>query len=153
MAENKTKPTKKTAASYLKGVAQDRQKDARQLLAIFKDATKEPSVMWGSSIVGFGTYHYKYASGREGDFLRTGFSVRAQNLTIYIMPGYTFPKYKDLLKKLGPHKLGQSCLYIKHLDDIDIPTLKLLIKESLKDMKKTFFFIYFMLRSENEYLC
>lgn len=136
MAELKTKPNKKSVADYIKHVDEKRRDDAQTLLSLFKEVTKEKPVMWGSSIVGFGTYHYKYASGREGDFMRTGFSVRAQNLTIYIMPGYTFPKYKALLKKLGPHSLGKSCLYIKRLSDIHLPTLKKLIRESLKDMKK-----------------
>ena len=139
MAELKTKPTKKTVASYINGVTdRERRADAQKLLSIFKQVTKEKPVMWGPSIVGFGRYHYKYASGREGDWMRTGFSVRAQNLTIYVMPGYSFPKYKTLLKKLGPHKLGKSCLYIKRLSDIHIPTLKAIIKEGLEDMQKRY---------------
>ncbi len=91
--------------------------------------------MWGSSIVGFGNYHYKYESGREGDWFLTGFSPRKQNLTLYIMPG--FAQYDELMKKLGKHKTGKSCLYIKSLEDINLPTLKQLIQQSVKHMTKT----------------
>ncbi len=100
------------------------------------EVTGEKPAMWGTSIVGFGDYHYKYESGREGDFFITGFSPRKQNLTIYIMPGYR--DYGSLMKKLGPHKLGRSCLYIRHLDDIHIPTLKKLIARGYTDMKTKF---------------
>ena len=89
--------------------------------------------MWGN-IFGFGQYHYKYDSGREGDFLATGFAMRKSGPTIYIMPGYN--DYSELLEKLGPHKLGKSCLYLKNLEGIHIPTLKKLIKAGLKDLKK-----------------
>jgi hypothetical protein len=91
--------------------------------------------MWGSSIVGFGSYHYTYESGREGDTIVAGFSPRKQNLTIYNMGG--FEQYDDLLKKLGKHTIGKGCLYIKRLDDIDLPTLKSLIEESVKHVKLT----------------
>jgi hypothetical protein len=139
MTELKTKPTKKTATSYIQSIKdRKRREDAKELLNIFKTVTKEKPVMWGSSIVGFGTYRYTYPSGREGEWMRTGFSVRAQNLTLYLMPGYTLNKYKKLLKKLGPHKTGKSCLYIKRLSDVHIPTLRTLIKESLKDLKKKY---------------
>ena len=91
--------------------------------------------MWGSSIVGFGSYHYKYASGREGDSFLTGFSPRKQNLTLYIMAG--FDQYEELLKKLGKHTTGKSCLYIKRLENIDLPTLKALIQQSVNHMTET----------------
>jgi hypothetical protein len=91
--------------------------------------------MWGSSIVGFGTYHYIYASGQEGDWPVAAFSPRKQNLTLYITPG-VFEKYTDLMKKLGKCKTAKSCLYIKRLDDIHMPTLKQLIKASLVELKK-----------------
>lgn len=98
-----------------------------------QDITGKRASMWGDSIVGFGRYHYKYASGREGDFFVTGFSPRKQNFTIYIMPGYT--DYQHLLKKIGKHKLGKSCLYVKSLDDIDLDILKELIAASVEQMK------------------
>lgn len=91
--------------------------------------------MWGSSIVGFGSYHYKGASGREGDWPLTGFSPRVQNLTLYIVPG--FERYESLLKKLGKHKIGKSCLYINRLEDVDLKTLSTLIAEGVKVMRKS----------------
>ncbi|MCO5207271.1 MAG: DUF1801 domain-containing protein, partial [Anaerolineae bacterium] len=90
--------------------------------------TGEPGALWGTSIVGFGTYHYKYASGREGDWFVTGFSPRKQNMTLYIMPG--FEQYNDLLSKLGKHKTGKSCLYINKLDDVDLDVLRELVAQS-----------------------
>ena len=99
-----------------------------------QEVTQEEPMMWGDSIVGFGSYHYKYTSGREADWFQIGFSPRKQNLTIYIMDG--FEKYENLLKKLGKHKLGKSCLYINKLEDISILVLKKLISESVKHVKK-----------------
>ena len=92
--------------------------------------------MWGQYIVGFGRYHYKYASGREGDHLATGFAMRKSGPTIYIMPGYK--DYGHILKTLGPHKLGKGCLYIKSIEDTHIPTLKKLIRAGLADLKKMY---------------
>ena len=92
--------------------------------------------MWGPSIVGYGEYHYKYDSGREGDFLITGFSPRKQALTVYIMPG--FSQYDDLMTKLGKYKTGRSCLYINKLEDIDLKVLETLIKKSAAYMKKKY---------------
>ena len=89
--------------------------------------------MWGASIVGFGSYHYKYDSGREGDWMITGFSPRKKDLTLYIMMG--FEKYPELMKQLGNHSTGKSCLYIKRLSDIHVPTLKKLIKASVKQLQ------------------
>lgn len=135
-ANNKTTATKKSVNSYLKTLGKAEQAEAKQLIDIFSDVTKVKPVMWGSSIVGFGSYHYTYDSGREGDFLATGFSIRKSGPTIYIMPGYS--DYSDILKNLGPHKLGKSCLYLKSLESIHIPTLKKLIRAGLEDLKKTF---------------
>jgi len=135
----KTKKNKKSVATFLNSISDvEMKKDAKKVLALMKDVTEEKPTMWGTSIVGFGNYHYKYNSGREGDWFITGFSPRKENLTIYIMPGYTFPKYKALLKKLGPHKLGKSCLYIKELDNIHLPSLKKLITAGYKDLKKMY---------------
>ncbi len=92
--------------------------------------------MWGSSIIGFGEYHYTYPSGQTGDWMATGFSPRKNALTIYIMPGYA--DYGALLKKLGPHKLGKSCLYIKRLSDIDTTILEKLVKRGITDLKKKY---------------
>ncbi|RPI72272.1 MAG: DUF1801 domain-containing protein [Ignavibacteriales bacterium] len=92
--------------------------------------------MWGPSIIGFGDYHYKYESGREGDFFITGFSPRKQNLTLYIMPG--FKRYEELMQNLGKFKTGQSCLYIKKLEDVDLKVLKELIADSVKYMKEKY---------------
>lgn len=101
-----------------------------------KKITSEEPEMWGSSIVGFGTYHYKYESGREGDFFITGFSPRKQSLTLYIMPG--FKKYEELMGILGKYKTGQSCLYIRNLEDVDMKVLIQLISDSAKYMKEKY---------------
>ena len=130
MSENKTRPTDVKVEDFLNAVEHPtRKQDGFELLKIMKKITKEKPVMWGPSIVGFGSYHYKYATGREGDMPRTGFSPRKGNLTIYIMPG--FEEYGDLLEKLGKHKLGKSCLYINKLADVDIDVLKQIIERSL----------------------
>jgi hypothetical protein len=137
MAENKTKQTDESVEKFLNSIADEqRRRDSLAMLKIMKSVTRMEPKMWGPSIVGFGTYHYKYESGREGDFLMTGFSPRKQNLTVYIMSGFT--RYEALMKKLGKHKTGKSCLYINKLEDIDQSTLKALIKESLAHMKKTY---------------
>jgi nucleoid DNA-binding protein len=137
MAELKTKKNKASVAKFLSQVENEqKRKDSNQLLNIFTEVTKQKPVMWGTSIVGFGSYHYKYKSGQEGDWPLTGFSPRKQNISIYIMPG--FKEYKDLMKKLGTYKTAVSCLYIKRLSDIHIPTLKQLIQRSVADMKKRY---------------
>ena len=130
LTENKTKPTDVKVEDFLSAVEHPtRKKDGFELLKIMKDITKEKPVMWGPSIIGFGSYHYKYATGREGDMPRTGFSPRKANLTVYIMPG--FEEFDDLLGKLGKHKIGKSCLYINKLTDVDIDVLKQIIQRSL----------------------
>ncbi len=135
MAEPKTKPSKQSVAAFLKKVpdAQKRE-DAAALVDIMRKATKAEPVMWGSSIIGFGSYRYKYASGREGDWPIIGLSPRKQNLTLYIMVG--FAEFEDLLAKLGKHTTGSSCLYIRRLADIDVPTLKKLITKSIAKMQE-----------------
>ena len=123
MAENKTQPAKQNPKEFIKTVEDEqKRKDSLLLLDLMKKITGEKPIMWGPSIIGYGKYHYKYDSGREGDFLKVGFSPRKQNLTVYIMPG--FKKYETLLKKLGPHKSSVSCLYIKRLSDIDLKILE-----------------------------
>ena len=108
--------------------------DARKVAAMMRKATGKRAKMWGPSIVGYGTYHYKYASGREGDFLMTGFSPRKQALTVYVIPG--FAHFEALMNKLGKYKTGKSCLYIKRLSDIDEKVLEKLINRSVKHMRE-----------------
>ncbi len=134
MAELKTKQTKQSVAAFLNSIADpQKRQDCCTVLELMQEATGASPKMWGSSIVGFGIYHYQYESGREGDWFLTGFSPRSQNLTLYIMPGFT--QYPSLMKKLGKHKIGKSCLYIKKLEDIDIAVLKELIKQSVKQLE------------------
>ena len=137
MGEIKTKPTKASVARFL-GDIDDQQKraDAKKIAVLMRKATGSPPKMWGTSIVGFGSYHYKYASGREGDWMLTGFSPRKQNLTLYIMAG--FKEFEALLGKLGKHKTGKSCLYIKRLDDVDQKVLESLINRSIKYMRSKY---------------
>jgi len=134
MAELKTKLNDASVEKFLNKV-DDKQKheDSFRILKMMKKITKEEPKMWGPSIVGFGSYHYKYESGHEGDMCIAGFSPRKQALTIYILPG--FDKYESLMKKLGNYKTGKSCLYIKKLEDIDMKVLSELITESVKWMK------------------
>ena len=136
MAELKTKPTNKSVSAFIKSVDDKRQADCRCILKLMRTITGKKPQMWGSSIVGFGNYHYKYKSGREGDWFVTGFSPRKQNLTIYIMPG--FSSYADLLAKLGKCKTSVSCLYVKKLEDIDINVLEKLIAKSIRDMAEMY---------------
>jgi hypothetical protein len=137
MTELKTKPTKKSVHEFLKKVENPiKREDSFKILEIMKAITQEEPVMWGDSIVGFGSYRYKYASGREGDWPIVGFSPRKQNLALYIMSG--FENYEEILKKLGKFKTGKSCLYINKLKDVDMESLKELISESIKYMKKQY---------------
>jgi len=130
MAQNKTQPTDADVAAFLHSVDHPRRRsDAIRLDALFRDVTGFSPVMWGPSIVGYGRYHYVYDSGRQGDFLATGFSPRKANLSVYIMPGYA--EFGDLLADLGKHKLGRACLYINKLDDVDQAVLARLIQAGL----------------------
>ncbi|MCT8161088.1 DUF1801 domain-containing protein [Pseudoruegeria sp. SHC-113] len=133
MAENKTQATEASVEAFLAQVAPERRADdARQLAALFAEVTGFEPRMWGPSIIGYGRYHYRYESGREGDFLATGFSPRKSALSLYIMPGYQ--DYSDLLSRLGKHKTGKSCLYINRLSDVDLGVLRELIATGLKDL-------------------
>ena len=133
-AEVKTKVNEASVEGFLNSVADEQaRKDCFEILKMMKQVTKEEPKMWGASIVGFGSYHYKGASGREGDWMLIGFSPRKQNLTLYLMHG--FDVHKDLLKKLGKYKTSMGCLYIKNLDDVDKRVLKELVTESVKRMK------------------
>ena len=136
MAEPKTKLNDASVDEFLNNIedAKKRQ-DSYAIVDLMQEVLGEEPKMWGTSIVGFGSYHYKYASGREGDWMLTGFSPRKQNLTLYIMAG--FGQYEALMEKLGKYKTGKSCLYIKKLDDVDIPTLRKLVKLSADHVAKT----------------
>ncbi|MEE8135024.1 MAG: DUF1801 domain-containing protein [Gemmatimonadales bacterium] len=137
MAELKTKKNKKSVSAFLKSIADDRKrKDAETIMKMMKRITKETPTMWGDSIVGFGSYHYVYDSGREGDWFVAGFAPRKRNLTLYVMSG--FKRHDPLMKKLGKYKTGMSCLYITKLDDIDMDVLEDLVKESVKHMRKAY---------------
>ena len=137
MAENKTKPTKLSVTAFINGIDdQQKRRDAIKLAAMMREATGARARMWGPGIVGFGQYHYKYASGREGDFMITGFSPRKQAMTLYIIPG--FKHFGTLMGKLGKYKTGKSCLYIKRLSDVDEGVLKRLIERSVQYMRKNY---------------
>ena len=137
MYELKTKLNDASVQSFLEGIEHPRRReDAAILLDLFCEVTGAQAKMWGASIVGFGTYHYVYKTGQEGDWPRTGFSPRKQNLSIYIMPG--FGCFEDLLGRLGKHKLGRSCLYINKLADIDVAVLRELIGASLEEMERLY---------------
>ena len=136
MAELKTKKTKASVTAFLDKITDEqRRKDCQTVLDLMKQATGEEPKMWGSSIVGFGTYHYRYASGREGDWPMIAFSPRKTDLTLYIAPGFQ-KKFESLMAKLGKYKTGVSCLYIKKLDDVEIPVLKKLIAKSVEEVAK-----------------
>lgn len=134
MAELKTKPNQASVKAFLDCITDEqRRKECSTILQLMKDATGAKPKMWGPSIVGFGSYHYKYESGREGDWFLTGFSPRKQALTLYIMGG--FQRHEQLMRKLGRHKTGSSCLYIRKLADLDLGVLKQLITRSVRHMK------------------
>jgi hypothetical protein len=134
VAENKTKQTEKSVTAFLAGIKDpETQKDCRQLVKLIGTITKAKPKMWGSSMVGFGNHHYRYASGREGDIFVIGFAPRKTSLVLYQMGG--LDKKSELLKKLGKYKLGGGCLYIRRLEDIHLPTLKKLLLQSVKRSK------------------
>jgi hypothetical protein len=137
MAVNKTRKNKASVTAFLNAI-EDKQKksDAKKIAAMMRRASGSKARMWGTAIVGFGSYHYKYASGREGDWMLVGFSPRKQNLVVYIMPG--FKDFGVLMKKLGKYKTGKSCLYINKLEDIDESILEKLIERSVKLMRKRY---------------
>lgn len=131
----KTTKNASSVAGYIAAVESDAlRKDAKRLLKLFKDTTAVKPKMWGDSIIGFGEYKYYRSNGDEGEMLATGFSIRKSGPTLYVLPSH-----KDnakTLAKLGPHKVGKSCLYLKNLEGIDLKVLETLIKEGLKDLKK-----------------
>lgn len=134
---NKTQKTNDPVEGFLGTVKpEQKQADCAKIHSIMKEVSGLAPKMWGKAIVGFGDYHYKYASGREGDSFRTGFSPRAQAISVYIMPGYT--NFSDELARLGKHKIGKSCLYIKKLSDIDVDVLREIITKGLAIMEEKY---------------
>lgn len=134
MATNKTRPTGGSVAAFMTAIGDARMRaDARKVAAMMRRATGRRARMWGPSMVGYGSYHYRYESGREGDFMVTGFAPRKQALAVYIMPG--FSRFGKLMSKLGKYKTGKSCLYIRRLEDIDETVLEQLIRESVDYMR------------------
>lgn len=134
MAGNKTTENDADVDAFLATVDDETKRaDSMVLKDMMERLSGEPAKMWGGSIVGFGRYHYKYESGREGDFMLTGFAPRKQQLSLYIMPG--FDPYQDQLAKLGKHKTARSCLYIKRLSDVDMDILEEIVADSLKRMR------------------
>ncbi|UWQ14960.1 DUF1801 domain-containing protein [Aliiroseovarius sp. M344] len=132
---NKTQATNQDAERFIEAVEPpSKRKDARILDQVFRKITGYHPAMWGPTIIGYGSYHYRYDSGREGDSLATGFSPRKARHSIYIMPGYA--DYGEILGRLGKHKMGKSCLYVNKLADIDLDVLGELIRAGLRDLDK-----------------
>ncbi|MEZ5670811.1 MAG: DUF1801 domain-containing protein [Alphaproteobacteria bacterium] len=137
MSDLKTRPTGADVDAFLAGVAPARRRDdALLLLALMRRATGLAPAMWGPGIVGFGRYHYRYASGREGDWFLTGFAPRKQNLVVYIMSG--FAPFADLLAQLGRHRTGSSCLYLNGLAAVDLAVLERMVAESVAAMRERY---------------
>ncbi len=133
MAELKTQKNDASVTDFLNTVEnENRRRDAFTILKLMQEVAGEEPTMWGSSIIGFGKYHYKYASGREGEWMLVGFSPRKQNLTLYIMSG--FDQYDQLLANLGKYKTGKSCLYINKIEDVDLDVLRELVRQSVAHM-------------------
>ena len=137
MSVLKTKPTRVSAERHVAAIANDEQrKDAQALVALMRRVTRQEPRMWGPSIVGFGSYHYKYASGHEGDSALTGFAARGRELVVYIAPG--FEGRDVLLAKLGKHTIGKVCLYIRRLANVDLKVLETLVARSVADTKRRY---------------
>ena len=137
MSGNKTTPTDAGVSAFLAAIEDDqRREDCRTLLALMGRITGKPAVMWGASIVGFDTYHYRYESGREGDWAVTGFSPRKGDISVYLTAAS--PGQDDLLARLGRHKMGKACLYIRRLSEIDLGVLEQLIAASVAEVKRRY---------------
>lgn len=136
MAELKTQKTDASVEAFLEGVTDEKKRtDSYAILELMREVTGEEPAMWGTSIVGFGSYRYRYASGREGEWFLAGFSPRKRNLTLYIMSG--FDGYESLLARLGSYKTGKSCLYVNKLEDVDLGTLRELVGRSVAHMAQS----------------
>ena len=137
MAPNKTKATGASVRDYLTARGNDQQRaDCRQLIALMKKVTGQPPHMWGPSIVGFGSYRYTYESGHSGEAPLTGFAIRGRDLVIYVMPGQE--DLKPLRSRLGPHRMGKSCLYFKRLEDLDRSVLEKLLTGCVADTRQRY---------------
>lgn len=137
MAELKTQKNRKSVTQFLDAIEDEqKRKDAKLIHKLIREASGEKAAMWGESIVGYGSCHLRYDSGRELDWFLVGFSPRKQNLVLYITPGFT--NYDPLMKQLGKHKTGKSCLYIQKLGDVDLDVLKTLIQQSTDHMRKRY---------------
>lgn len=135
MTENKTQPTDASVAAYLSAIEDDgRRKDCEAIRTLMSKVTNSAPRMWGTSIVGFDSYHYKYPSGREGDASVTGFSCRKGDISVYLAA--SGPNQEQLLTQLGRHKMGKCCLYIRKLADIDVVVLEQLVVESVAEVKR-----------------
>ncbi len=135
MAELKTRKNDADVEAFLDAIEDEKRRaDCRAVVALMAEVTGEPPAMWGDSIIGFGSYHYKYPTGREGDWMATGVSPRKRSLTLYIMTG--FPRHEALMNKLGRYKTGKSCLYVKRLEDVDTGVLRELVRESYERVSK-----------------
>lgn len=133
MADLKTQKNDASVVAFLNSIENEKKrKDAFAIHELMMEVSGEEAAMWGDSIVGYGSYHYKYKTGREGDWMLTGFSPRKQNFSLYIMSG--FKRFEDLLSKLGKHKSSVSCIYINKLADIDLDVLREMVKESVDYM-------------------
>src|SRR6186713_1798027 len=132
MPANKTRPTRVSVAAFLKKAASGQQlKDCQELVKLFRELTGKPATMWGPSIVGFGSYHYRYESGHEGDMCVTGFSSRKPNISIYILA--RGPEQQKLLARLGKHKMAKACLYVRRMKDVDVEILRKLVVGSIRE--------------------
>ena len=137
MSQNKTLPTRKSVELFLNGIVDEQKRqDSWVLFAMMREITGKAAQMWGNSIIGFDTYHYKYASGREGDWMLTGFSPRKKALSIYLMCDISHNSLD--FESLGKHKKGKGCLYIKKLGDVHLPTLKKIIQQSIALTKEMY---------------
>jgi hypothetical protein len=134
LAELKTQPTGESVEAFLASVDGSRQEDCRALAALMTRVTGVEPRMWGSSIVGFGDYHYRYASGRQGEWFVVGFAPRMRDLTVYLMPG--LEQFAEPLTRLGKHREGKGCLYVRKLADIDMAVLEELIASAVATAAK-----------------
>jgi hypothetical protein len=130
MPANKTKPETQSVAQYIDALPDDRRKEVKKVVAMMKRVTGEKPTLWTGGMIGFGRYRYKYNSGHGGEWFLTGLAARNQNLTLYIISG--FEPHAALLKKLGEHKTGKSCLYLKNLDDVDMDVLEQIVANGVK---------------------
>jgi hypothetical protein len=137
MADNKTRPTNASVEEYIASRANAQQRaDCRELMALFRKVTRQSPKMWGPSIVGYGSYHYTYESGRTGEAPLAAFAIRGRDLVVYLDPGGE--EQRSLLSKLGKHKMGKSCLYFRQLADLDRPTLEQLVVSSIADVRQRY---------------